>query len=321
MKTLIVSAAKAGHVNQCLAFTERAGWNVDDVVQIPSPGRMTPAFERARLNVLLRLAIWRGTPRSRAAGPLRIVASGAASERLVARYRTLYGDDLFAAYSGRPGWREPIFDLALVPRHSFKPHEEADGIAILGARRALLRRGVPVRSARLTSGDPCGAFAMVGGVNKAFEIDPVRIARQVERLLERGAGQPFTVAFSRRTPVSTERSLRAALGAAGGVAFVDRSDRTGFERALACAAEYVVTPDSLTMLCEASDTGKPVRVFDLPCFDPAATTARCVRDLLAGGEIALAPDGVPTPPPPGRFRVSPAAIEVYREWEERRLGS
>ncbi|GLK80307.1 ELM1/GtrOC1 family putative glycosyltransferase [Methylopila turkensis] len=317
MKTLIVSAAKAGHVNQCLAFCERAGWSADQIVQIVSPGRMTPPLKRVGLKLMRRIDTWRATPAAREAGLLRIVASGAAAERVVAAYRSRYGDDLFAAFSGRPLWRAPIFDVALVPRHSLKPGEQETGFGLPAARRSILRRGVPARRAPAPSAAPRGVFAMIGGVNKAFEIDPDRIVGQIERLLENGAPPPFTVAFSRRTPERTESRLRAALG--DRVAFVDRRDRSGFETALVGAEEYVVTPDSLTMLCEACDTGKPVRVFDLVCFDPASTTARCVQDLIDGGEVALAPDGEPTPPPAGRFEVSGAAVEIYRQWEAQRL--
>ncbi|MFD1702330.1 ELM1/GtrOC1 family putative glycosyltransferase [Methylopila henanensis] len=304
-------------MNQCLAFCERAGWRADQIVQIVSPGRMTPPLKRIGLKLRRRIDTWRATPAAREAGPLRIVASGAAAERVVAAYRSLYGEHLFAAFSGRPSWSAPIFDVALVPRHSLKPGEQESGFGLPAAKRSILRRGVPVRRAPASSDAPQGVFAMIGGVNKAFEIDPDRIVAQIERLLENGAPPPFTVAFSRRTPAGVESWLRAALG--DRVFFVDRRDRAGFETALVGAAEYVVTPDSLTMLCEACDTGKPVRVFDLVCFDPGSTTARCVQDLLDGGEVALAPDGEPTPPPAGCFEASGAAVEIYEQWEARRL--
>lgn len=314
VKTVIVSAAKAGHVNQCLAVCERLGWRADELVRIPSGGRMTPVLERRGLAVLRAFATWRARPRARTEPGLRMVASGEAAERVVAAYRALYGDALFAVFSGRPRWRESIFDLALVPRHSLSDVEPRDGFTCPAARSTILRRGTPVRAAPVFNGERRFAFAMVGGLNKAFDIDPAAIARQVQRMLDREDARPFVMTFSRRTPALVEASLRHALGPKG-VAFVDRADRDGFERALAEAADYVVTPDSLTMICEACDTGRPVRVFDLPCFDPFSTTAVCVRDLIEGGEIAVAPDGAPRPQEPGRFRVPDAVVDVYRGWE------
>lgn len=316
MKTLIVSAAKTGHVNQCLAMCERLGWRVAETILIPSPGRMTSNFERRRLQLLGTVATWRARPQRRTEPRLRIAASGAAAEPVVAAYRVLYGDDLFAAFSGRPCWRDKIFDLALAPRHSLGPNEREAGFALPAARLTILRRGVPVRNAPPSAAVGRGVLAMVGGANKAFEIDPRAIAAQAGRMLAADSARPYVMAFSRRTPASVEARLRAALGAQG-VAFVDRADRVGFERALAGAAEYVVTPDSLSMICEACDTGRPVRIFDLPCFDPDATTAACVRDLLEGGEIALGPGGDALPRLPGCFRVPETVAEVYRDWEMR----
>lgn len=316
MKTIVVSAAKNGHVNQCLAVCEAAGWRPDEVVRIPAPGRMTPWVQSAWLRFRRRLATVRALPRRREGERLRIVASGAASERIVAGYRALYGDDLFAAFSGRPSWGTAIFDVALVPRHSLSETESAEAFRVPGARRTVLRRGVPVRTRPAPEDGGSGVLFMIGGVNKAFDLEPARIVQQVGELLQRGADGPFTMAFSRRTPVATESALRAALKSSD-VAFLDRRDQPGFQRALLGAAGYVVTPDSLTMLCEACNTGRPTLVFDLRCFDPSSTTARCVRDLLDGGEVALAPDGRPNASAAGAFVAPAAALEAYSAWNDK----
>lgn len=314
MKTLIVSAAKAGHVNQCIAMCEILGWTGAEIVRIPSPGRMTPKTERWRLRLLGAAEVWRARPRVRNEGRLRIAASGRVAEGLVADYRTLYGEDLFAAFSGRPRWKEPIFDFALAPSHSLGPKESVDGYSYPAAQTTIMRRGVPVRASPPLSTDPRGVFAMIGGTNKAYRIEADVIAAQVSAMLGRPGARPFVMTFSRRTPPEVEAELRWSLGPAG-VTFVHRNDRAGFERALGAAAEFVITPDSLSMICEACDTGRPVRVFDLAAFDPHATTAACVRDLIDGGEIALAPHGVPRPSEPGYFRAPRAAVAHYLAWE------
>lgn len=317
MKTLIVSVAKAGHVNQCIAICEAGGWNPDETVRIPAPGRMTPAWESFSLNVRRKLAEWRSRPRRREPGPLRIVASGFAAEPVVAAYRALYGDDLFAAFSGRPRSAERIFDVALVPRHSLTEEEAAKGFSTAAAKRSVLRRGVPTRRvARSASVAPCGTLAMIGGVNKAYEIDQARIVDQVRNLRDRGRPGPFWIAFSRRTPSSTESYVRSALGSSD-FTYIDRLDRPQFEHAMASAAEFIVTPDSLTMVCEACAMSRPVLLFDLACFDPDATTARCIRDLIEGGEVALAPHGAPQPAKPGIFAIPREVLAAYEGWKAR----
>lgn len=313
MKTIVVSAAKNGHVNQCLAVCDVAGWRPDGVVRIPAPGRMTPWPQRVWLKLRRAFATSRALPDRREGERLRIVASGAASERVVAAYRALYGRDLFAAFSGRPNWSTPIFDVALVPRHSLSENECPDTFEVAGARRAILRRGVPVRTSPVPACEGQGVLAMIGGVNKAFDVEPVRIVRQVDQMLQRGVDGPFLMAFSRRTPGSVEGALRASLKDKN-VDFIDRHDRAGFERALYGAARYVVTPDSLTMLCEACNTGRPTQVFDLHCFDPSSTTARCVQDLVDGGEVARASQGTPAASAPGGFVAPAAALDAYEAW-------
>ena len=241
MKTLIVSAAKAGHVNQCIAFCEHARWEVDEIVRIPAPGPVTPLAERIKLRAAQVRDTLRALPWSRAPGQLRIVASARAAERVVAAYRTLYGSDLFAVFAGRPRWRSEIYDLALVPSHEVAARSEPDDYASPAAAITLLRRGVLARDAPVSAEPGQGVFVMIGGVNKAFEIEPTAIARQIRQFLDREATLPMNVAFSRRTPAAVEAKLRASLENTP-VNFVERTDRGGFERALAGAATYLVTP-------------------------------------------------------------------------------
>jgi mitochondrial fission protein ELM1 len=316
MKTIIVSVDKTGHVNQCLAFCEAAGWEPEAVARIPSPARMTGAWERLALTLRRRLATLRNAPRRRETDRLRIVASGGAAEAVVASYRRLYGDDLFAVFSGRPRWRETIFDVALVAHHSLEGEETPETASFPAAREVAMRRGVLTRRIDAASNRTAGAggvAALIGGLNKAFLIDPDRIVEQLRALSERRRGAPLSIAFSRRTDRRVEALLRRALG--GSAKMIDRADRAGFEAMMAEAAEYVVTPDSLTMICEACATGRPVSVFDLACFDPSASTARLVRDFLARGYVGLAPDGLPEGCPAGLFAVPPQALAAYAAWE------
>lgn len=319
MKTLIVTAAKAGHVNQCIAVCEAAGWNSYDTVRIPAPGRMTSKWDRLSLSIQRKLATWQSLPRSRKAGKLRIVASGAASEPIVAAYRTLYGDDLFAAFTGRPRWRSCIYDVALVPQHSLTDEEPLHNFSIAAAKHSVLRRGVPTRKIARPTTDvrPSGTLAMIGGVNKAFEIDGTRIVDQVRFLSSRRRHGPFSIAFSRRTPKPTEAYVRRSLGTSD-FHYIDRTEREKFEHAMANAADFVVTPDSLNMVCEACSMGRPVLIFNLLCFDTNSTTSRCIRNLLDGGEVALAPDGVPKPASPGLFDIPQEVLAAYDNWEAQR---
>ena len=104
--TLVVSVAKAGHINQCLAFCEHMGWPVTGQSAIPGPSRMHSGWRnrwrRFRRWLMLRELL----PRARIAGRIRIVASGTSSELATALYRRLYGRDLYAVIIGSPRARE-----------------------------------------------------------------------------------------------------------------------------------------------------------------------------------------------------------------------
>ncbi len=67
--------------------------------------------------------------------------------------------------------------------------------------------------------------------------------------------------------------------------FIDRTDRAGFETAMANASEIIVTPDSITMVCEAYATRRPVTVFDLECTNENSSTARFITEFVTKGRI------------------------------------
>jgi mitochondrial fission protein ELM1 len=316
LKTVIVSVDKAGHVNQCLAFCETAGWRADEIVRIPAPGRMTGSWDRFFLNRRKRAATRAARPQRREPGRLRIVASGRAAEAVVASYRALYGDDLFALFSGRPNWPHPIFDLALAPQHGLEADETVETAAIPAARALIFRRGPPTRRFETAPGASgrAGLAALIGGVNKAFVVDADRIADQLDAMAARRAGEPVSVVFSRRTPRDVEVRLRRVFDRRA-ARFVDRTDRAGFEQVVATADGFVVTPDSITMVCEMCVTGRPVHVFDLEVFDRGASTYRFLEDVLESGDVALAPGGSARSCEPGLFAVPPAALSLYEAWE------
>lgn len=313
MRTIIVSVDKTGHVNQCVAFCEDAGWTFDEIVRIPAPARMTGSWDRLLLKIRKISATRAARPRGRETGRLRIVSSGRAAEPVVAAYRALYHDDLFALFSGRPLWPQPIFDLALAPRHGLLDGETVEATTFPAARAVVFRRGVLTR--RIEPSAPrSGLAALIGGLNKAFVVDADRIAGQLAAMMARRQGAPLVIVFSRRTPADVEARLRNDFDGAG-ARFVDRADRAGFEEAVAAADEFVVTPDSLTMVCEMCETGRPVHVFDLEAFDRGASTYRLVADLLESGDVALAPHGPARACAPRLFRTPQAALDICRAWE------
>ena len=275
--TLVVSAAKAGHINQCLAFCEQMGWPVTEQIAVPGPSRMNSGWR----NRWLRFRRWRVLrevlPRARIAGRIRIVASGTSSEPATALYRRLYGRDLYAVCIGSPRAREPIFDFAIAANHALEHGAVSTPTFYRGAKITTWMPGVlvkPLPTGGQTEQGP--VLALIGGTNKAFYLSADALLGQLQAIA-RQANQ-MVVVFSRRTPPDLEARIRAGLH---GATFVDRQDRPGFLKAAAEAARFAVTPDSITMTCEAFATGKPVTLLDLPCFDRNTSTYRFYAELRA----------------------------------------
>ncbi len=275
--TLIVSVAKAGHINQCVAFCEQMGWPVAEQIAIPGPSRMHSGWRNRWQRFRRWVALRKLQPRARTAGRIRIVASGTSSEPATALYRRLYGRDLYAVCIGLPRAREPIFDFAIAPNHALDDGAVAAPAFYRGAKVTTWMLGVPVKPLPIGGRAGIGpTVALIGGTNKAFDLSADELVPQLSAIAQR-AGQ-MAVVFSRRTPLDLEARVRAGLS---GATFVDRRDRAGFLKAAAEAARFTVTPDSITMTCEAFATGKPVTVLDLPCFDKDTSTYRFYAELRA----------------------------------------
>jgi mitochondrial fission protein ELM1 len=229
-------------------------------------------------------AIKKMSPREKSHPTIRMVASGHSSEALVAAYRRLYGDDLFAIFIGSPKWKKPIYDLAIASNHAKIPGESG----YRGARctiwmSGVFARGLPTRN---PVAKKSALVILIGGINKGYKLDAERLGDQIEAM---GIGHSTpesatTIIFSRRTPLKLEHELRNRFQN-GCIRLVDRSDRAGFEEAMATATQYLVTPDSTTMICEACFANQPVTVFDLECINPNTKTVRFVDEFIRDHRI------------------------------------
>jgi uncharacterized protein len=280
--TVIVSVAKAGHLNQCLAFCERMGWPVSETHLIPGPSRMNSRLRNYTLRVRRWLTLRRLTPRHRRGAYLRVVASGISAEYMAASYRTLYGPDLYSVYIGSPRWPERIFNFAIASHHAVPLGTTRSSISYSGAMTLAWMPGVFARPPQVgpREEEQQRTTVLIGGTNKAFRLSADALVPQLRQLTSRNPtdGHRLSVVFSRRTPQRLEAEIRSAL-ASEEVDFIDRHDRQGFLAAFASARRLAVTPDSITMICEAYSSGKPVLVLDLPAFDQDASTFRFIAEL------------------------------------------
>jgi mitochondrial fission protein ELM1 len=85
----------------------------------------------------------------------------------------------------------------------------------------------------------------------------------VSALLSLSRDHGLMVSASRRTPASLAASLKQAL-AGNGAYLWDGTGANPYFGMLAWADAFLVTGDSVNMICEAASTGKPVHVLPLP---------------------------------------------------------
>ena len=159
---------------------------------------------------------------------------------------------------------------------------------------------------------------LLGGNNKAYRMTRHAMRRLGERLaaLSRREGAGLLVSPSRRTSAKALGALSGALEEVPARIWDGRGENPylGF---LALADTFVVTADSVNMVCEAATTGKPVYVVDL---DGGSRKFRRFHETLRA-------DGITRPFEGGleEWAYSPlrdtqrAAAEIGRRWRGRGL--
>ena len=292
---LVISVDKAGHVNQCLALCEMMGWSPDKIIRIPGAARGDTRWQKRKIAFLRRFCTLGHFLRLILAKNLIIVASGSSPHSLVRLYRRVYRNRVFSIYAGNPKTKQAVYDIAVRSNHSLDGHS-LDGLGDVtartrGAKSTLLISGVPVKKLPVTD-HGCdhlsGIAVLIGGKNKAFDVSSAETVQQTKDYLRAHANPqvPVYVVFSRRTPQAVEADLRNNL-IGERFHFVDRDDRTGFLRAYGTSEEFIVTPDSISMISEACISGKPVRLFNLPCVDSSSSTAKFAAEVVALNFAAL----------------------------------
>jgi mitochondrial fission protein ELM1 len=140
---------------------------------------------------------------------------------------------------------------------------------------------------------------LIGATNSAQRVDRAYFDTLIDRLASWQAddGGSYFVSASRRTPSEIAAHLRQAFAAWPGVFWGGEADGVNpYAGFLGWADRFVVTPDSVNMISEASATGKPVYTFA-----PQAITGKLGRfhaELRASGHLRTFDAVLERPQPP-----------------------
>ena len=157
------------------------------------------------------------------------------------------------------------FDLMIVAEHDKVrgPNVMVSLGAVHPVTPAKLAAAAAVWAPRLAHLPHPRVAVVIGGDNGVYRLTPevaTRIAGQLAALVRDGAGLMITT--SRRTGAEAEAILRARL-AGPGVEIWSGAGENPYFGYLGLADHILVTADSISMITEASASGKPVQVLPL----------------------------------------------------------
>ncbi len=166
---------------------------------------------------------------------------------------------------GRPWAPLDVWDLVVTTPQYFLPERPNILHNRLPLHRPAARQveGLESWAGRFSNRDGPLIAVMVGGDSGKFvmtEEKGARLGELAAGLAHRAAGSLVCVA-SPRTPASAFEALRASTGAAARC--FPWGGENPYQALLAMADGFIVTGESMSMLGEAADTGKPLYIFDM----------------------------------------------------------
>lgn len=129
------------------------------------------------------------------------------------------------------------------------------------------------------------ALILIGGPSPHYDWDDDAIAEQVSSLISHYPGWRWTISSSRRTPKALQDRLDQFPGQRVTVVHPQQTHENWLSHQLAASRAVWVTPDSMSMVCEAATSGVPAGLLELS-GRPGSRVAKGVDQLVKDGHIA-----------------------------------
>ena len=261
-ETWVITEGAAGMENQCLGLAEHLPLPVRIFrVHLTAPWAWLAPYAIGSVFQHLTPASDRPAP----PWPRLLIACGRQSIPVSLAVKRASGGRTTTIQCQDPRIGPENFDLVIPPEHDAIAGENVFPIIgspnrITPARLAEAREQFAGNFAQLRR--PSVA-ALIGGRSRTHGNLEVPAAERLGRLLSKiTAGCGLMVSTSRRTSEPAARLLRGSLEGTDSW-FWDDAGPNPYLGMLAWADAFVVTADSVNMICEAATTGKPVHVFPL----------------------------------------------------------
>ncbi len=277
----VMTDGKAGMEVQCVGLAEALGFEPRiKRIQVTKPWRwLPPQLVPDPLDTI-------GPKRDRLAPPWPevLIASGRQTVASSMAIRRASGGRTFTVQIQNPVVNPAAFDVVVAPQH-----DRLTGANVIETIGGLNRVTEARLSAAAAKFGPAFAHlprplivVVLGGNNRAYRFTRAIARRLGEDLAQlcRAEGAGLLVTASRRTDPGTLALLRAALKGCAAEIW-DGDGENPYLGYLGLADAFVVTGDSVNMVCEAATTGKPVHVVELA--GGSAKFARFHRVLRQAG--------------------------------------
>ena len=262
--TWILHDGKIGLRNQALGVAEAVGLEpiVEKRLAIRYPWKMLPPA----LWLLALSAPGTHGDRLQPPWPRLVIGAGGRAAAPALAIRKAAGGHCLAVQIQDPKIAPSRFDLMVVPEH-----DRVRGANVLVTQGAVHRvTRAKLEAAALEWQQRLGHLprprvaVLIGGNNGVYRFGPEQmrpLADQLAGLARTGVGLMITP--SRRTGAQSEGMLRAALEGLPAYIWNGEGENPYFGM-LGLADHVIATADSISMITEASATGKPVHVAALP---------------------------------------------------------
>ncbi len=259
----ILHDGKIGLRNQAMGVAEAVGLPFEDrQLDIRLPWRaLPPALWWRALDAQSPGAVPLAPP-----WPQLVIGAGGRAAAPALAIKRAAGNACLAVHVQNPHCRRNAFDLLIVPEHDRLRGRNVmvtQG-AVHRVTRAKLDLAAIDWTPRLAHLPQPRIAVLLGGANGSFTLPPERageIAGDLARLAESGYGLMITP--SRRTPPESLVRIREATAGLP-VEIWDGVGENPYFGYLGLADFVLATADSVSMITEATATGRPVYVLDLP---------------------------------------------------------
>ncbi|MGF2736615.1 mitochondrial fission ELM1 family protein [Marinobacter sp. DUT-1] len=206
--------------------------------------------------------------------PDLIVAAGTGTHRLLLALRRLGNAKTLVIM-------KPSFPLSWVDGAIIPAHDKVKASANVLVTEGVINPITPL--ARLT--DNREALILIGGPSPHFDWDDDAVLARINDLVARYPGWRWTLSDSRRTPKAMRERLADLAHPRVTVMSCENTHENWLRHQLSASRAVWITPDSMSMVCEAATSGVPAGLLDLPTR-PDSRVAQGVNRLAEAGFVA-----------------------------------